>query len=220
MTQLRGERTQTVPLPPGARSLLGRLGSFLGRHNAVLAGGWVRDHLLGVPGNDVDLWVPRMPFDALDGPVLAAFLEDHGAVSRTLFRAAQVKAGELARTNWVRQITLPGEPGIELISTWEAPGHGFLERVACKFHVGLCRCGAAFEAGQAAGSDPVVYVSEDFMRDVLEHTLTFFGDYEGKHHEKMLARYPDREFIYPSDADEEQDLGWVGSGLHGSSGGY
>lgn len=218
MIELRGERTQTVPLPRVAGALLRGLARALGPQNAVVAGGWVRDHLLEQPPNDVDLWIPRLPWDGLDD-LLAEFKRDYPeATVLSVFRAAHVKDGEMARTNWVRRIQVPEEPTIELISTWEEPGLTFLERVACKFHVGLCRCGARLETPTAL--EPVAYVSDDFMRDVRENTLTFFGDYEGKHHEKMLARYPDREFLYPEGDLQEQDLGWVGTQLHGSSGGY
>lgn len=149
-----------------------------GFRDAVIAGGAVRDVLLGRPVKDIDVWYSDdSHVDWVEVsrcfPTWKRLLHDDAA--------AYISGGEVQAV--IDLDSFSGGKPVQLIRTWQS-GRSVLDR----FDIGLCQ----------VGYDGRVFHTADFLRDVERETITILRSPKGgnvtahmsNHLDRVQAKYP------------------------------
>jgi hypothetical protein len=148
-----------TPIPEQWEHLRHSVSRRAGR-SAVIAGGAIRDHILGVPVKDLDIFVMGLSDDA----------------AREIFGAIRMYVGYVdnsagARTQYV------SESGIAVDLVFLHLDHP--KQVLDRFDLGICR---------VCWDGTTILATEDFHRDLTERTISQFYPSPSGHADRVMAK--------------------------------
>ena len=146
------------PIPKEWEEARRRISSEAG-HHTIIAGGAIRDHVLGLPAKDIDIFVLGMSARAANETFGAEITEYAGV--------------EEAKHHY--QPLGNGLPDIDLVFSQ----YTNVRDVLADFDLGICR--VAWD-----GWDFVI--TDDFARDLHERTITVFDNSYADHRNRVVAK--------------------------------
>ena len=149
---------------------------------AVIAGGAVRDALLGYPISDVDLWI-----DVASGVELGLESDSSAAEYEVMDQVGRVVAVLKAEHEWCPY------PVHVMLVTMYVPGRVGVTAAVDRFDYGLCK----------VGYDGEVVLTSDFLRDLNARRLTLLNEAytSPARYEKLKAKFEGWEIDAPKSVE-------------------